>query len=186
VADPEGVRCTEEEADYCLELVRRVFPGIVVERSHIVFRFSGVRPLAASGLKTTGQITRDHEIRALPAGVAGLPFPIYSLVGGKWTSWRAFSEQAADKCLDQLGIARQMHTRGLKIGGGQSFRPTNEPTIIERLAGVRSSVSGRAAERYGRGRWKGRVRAGAEAPMRPAGYSRGKVPSAATAGRSSI
>jgi glycerol-3-phosphate dehydrogenase len=182
VADPEGVRCTEEEADYCLELVRRVFPGIVVERSHIVFRFSGVRPLAASGLKTTGQITRDHEIRTLPAGVAGLPFPIYSLVGGKWTSWRAFAEQAADKCLDQLGIARQMRTRGLKIGGGQSFPANDEERrqMVELIARACTGSSERAQtlfERYGtRALEVAEFAAGAEAPMRSLPeYSRGEI-----------
>jgi len=51
----------------------------------------------------------------------GLTFPVYSLVGGKWTSYRAFSEQAGDKALTYLGLRRQKSTRDLPIGGGRSF-----------------------------------------------------------------
>jgi glycerol-3-phosphate dehydrogenase len=126
VDNPDAVRCTDEEVDYFLELVKRVFPTILVDRSHIVFRFSGVRPLAASRSKSTGQITRDHEIQVLDAAGSGLGMPVYSLVGGKWTSWRAFSEQVTEKCLAQFGLARRTPTRALSIGGGRGYPATPE------------------------------------------------------------
>ena len=63
---PDDAVCTEDEVDYFLEMIGRVFPAIRVGREHIVFRFSGVRPLAASKSKTAGQITRDHEIQIRP------------------------------------------------------------------------------------------------------------------------
>lgn len=154
VQDPDSVRCTDEEVDYFLELVRRVFPTVDVDRSQIVFRFSGVRPLAARHSKSTGQITRDHEIQLLGSGQTGLPFPIYSLVGGKWTSWRAFSEQMADKCLAELGIPRTRDTRGLRIGGGNGY-PRNgrdRLELLRRIVEVCNVSSQRAEsmfERYG-------------------------------------
>ena len=52
-----------------------------------------------------------------------LRFPVYSLVGGKWTSFRAFSEQVTDKALGYLGLKRQKDTRTLPIGGGRGFGP---------------------------------------------------------------
>ena len=126
VDNPDAVRCTDEEVDYFLELVKRVFPTIRVDRSQIVFRFSGVRPLAASRSKSTGQITRDHEIQVLDEEGSGLGMPVYSLVGGKWTSWRAFSEQVSDKCLTHLGLARRITTNALSIGGGRGHPATPE------------------------------------------------------------
>jgi len=115
IDDPESVRCTEEEVDYFIEMVGRVFPDITVTREQIVFRFSGVRPLAYTGsAKTTGQITRDHHIREDKLG----KIPVYSLVGGKWTSFRAFSEQVTDKALAFLGQTRKADTRNLPIGAG--------------------------------------------------------------------
>ena len=121
VEDADGVRCTEEEVDYFLELVKRVFPTINVRRSEIVFRFSGVRPLATSKSRTTGQITRDHEIQVADPSATKLPFPALSLVGGKWTSWRAFSEEVTDQCLGLLQEKRSVDTRRVAIGGGRDF-----------------------------------------------------------------
>src|SRR5690606_1920846 len=89
IDNPEQAACTEEEVDYILALIDKVFPDITVDRSHIVFRFSGVRPLPASGDSRTGSISRDHSIRTVEAG-NGLNFPIHSLIGGKWTTFRAF------------------------------------------------------------------------------------------------
>jgi glycerol-3-phosphate dehydrogenase len=40
-------------------------------------------------------------------------------VGGKWTSFRAFSEQATDRALAFLGLARKTDTRSLPIGAGK-------------------------------------------------------------------
>ena len=121
VDEPDSVRCTEPEVDYFLEMIARVFPDIRVRRDQIVFRFSGVRPLAYTGsAKTTGQITRDHHIQENKLG----EIPVYSLVGGKWTSYRAFSEQVTDKTLTFLGRERNRDTKQLAIGGGREYPVT--------------------------------------------------------------
>jgi glycerol-3-phosphate dehydrogenase len=118
IENPDEALCTEEEVDYFLGMVARVFPSIQVDRSHIVFRFSGVRPLAYTGsAKTTGQITRDHHIQEDKLG----EIPVYSLVGGKWTSYRAFSEQVTDKVLACLVQERNRNTKSLPIGGGRNY-----------------------------------------------------------------
>ncbi len=59
IEDPDSARCTEDEVDYFIEMVGRVFPGIKVSREQIVFRFSGVRPLAY----TQGQKRRSDHAR---------------------------------------------------------------------------------------------------------------------------
>jgi glycerol-3-phosphate dehydrogenase len=115
IEEPDAVRCTEEEVDYFMEMVGRVFPDIHVSREQIVFRFSGARPLAYTHARNAGQITRDHHIQEDQLG----GIPVYSLVGGKWTSFRAFSEQAADCALAFLGMARKTDTRALPIGAGK-------------------------------------------------------------------
>ena len=126
IDDPHEARCTEEEVDYFLEMVARVFPDIKVERAHIVFRFSGVRPLAYSKTQAAGQVSRDHSIQVMDGAWTGLDFPVYSLVGGKWTSYRAFSEQVTDKALAFLGRRRQKNTQSLPIGGGRGYPLTPE------------------------------------------------------------
>ncbi|MCX6036865.1 MAG: glycerol-3-phosphate dehydrogenase/oxidase [Chloroflexi bacterium] len=119
IEDPDSARCTEEEVDYFIEMVGRVFPGIKVSREQIVFRFSGVRPLAYTKAINAGQITRDHHIQEDKLG----NIPVYSLVGGKWTSFRAFSEQVTDRALAFLDLPRKADTKSLPIGAGKDAAP---------------------------------------------------------------
>ncbi len=121
IDNPDDVNCTDQEIDYFLDMVKHVFPDVNLSRQNIVFQFSGVRPLPFSGAKTTGQISRDHSIEVLSGDWTGLAFPVYSLVGGKWTSFRAFSEQTADKTFEFLGVKRTKNTRSLAIGGGKGY-----------------------------------------------------------------
>ena len=121
---PDDVRCTEEEVDYFIGMLSKIFPSIAVTREHIVFRFSGVRPLPAQDAATTGQISRDHSIRVIEAEGEKRPFSILSLVGGKWTSFRAFAEQVTDETLARLGGTRTRSTRDLPIGGGDQYPTT--------------------------------------------------------------
>jgi glycerol-3-phosphate dehydrogenase len=126
IEDPDEARCTEEEIDYFFEMIARVFPDIHVDRSHIVYRFSGVRPLPTEKRGLTGQISRDHSIEILDTKDV-LGFPILSLVGGKWTSFRAFSEQVSEAVLEILNQSRRVSTKDLAIGGGKGF-PQDEET----------------------------------------------------------
>ncbi len=126
VDDPEDVRCTDEEIDYFLGMVERVFPDLNLTRQNIVFQFSGVRPLPRSGAKSAGQISRDHSIEVLSGEWTQLAFPVYSLVGGKWTSFRAFAEQTADKAFEYLGVKRTKRTDSLPIGGGRGYPASEE------------------------------------------------------------
>jgi glycerol-3-phosphate dehydrogenase len=116
IEDRDAVHCTEEEVDYFIEMVGRVFPDIKVSREQIVYRFSGVRPLAYTQARNAGQITRDHHIQEDRCG----EIPVYSLVGGKWTSFRTFSEQVTDKALAFLGVSRKTGTTNMPIGKGEA------------------------------------------------------------------
>ena len=120
VKDPDSVRCTDEEIDYFINMVKIVFPEISFDRDQILFTLSGVRPLPASESTTTGQISRDHSIQITPPGEK-FAFPIYHLIGGKWTSFRAFSEEVTDKVLIELDRTRKTSTLEIAIGGGREF-----------------------------------------------------------------
>jgi glycerol-3-phosphate dehydrogenase len=124
ITDPDQAVCTEDEIDYFFEMVARVFPGITLHRSQILYTFSGVRPLPSSPQGFTGQISRDHSIEMIPAGKYA-NFPILALVGGKWTSFRAFAEQTTDRILGLLGVEREVDTRS-RISGGSREYPSAE------------------------------------------------------------
>jgi len=124
IEDPDCARITEDETQYFFDMIGRVFPEIEVNREHIVFTFSGVRPLENSGGGLTGQISRDHKIEVDWIRI-DQQIPILSLVGGKWTSFRALAEQASDQVLEILNRSRIKSTGHIKIGGGKNY-PTRE------------------------------------------------------------
>ncbi|MEM7535997.1 MAG: glycerol-3-phosphate dehydrogenase/oxidase [Chloroflexota bacterium] len=134
VDSPEDIRCTDEEIDYFLSMIDRVFPDIHVDRSHIVYQFSGVRPLPSSDANTAGQISRDHSIRVIEPDDTH-SYPIFNLIGGKWTTFRAFSEQTADKALEHLEQPRLYITRNMPIGGGDRY-PVSDGEKAQWIANV--------------------------------------------------
>jgi glycerol-3-phosphate dehydrogenase len=120
VTDPDAAVCDDAEIDYLIGAIRVIFPLIDVGREQIRFRFCGVRPLPRSTSAATVNISRDHSIvRREPDAVA--PYPVLSLVGGKWTTFRAFAEQVTDQVLLLLGTTRTRGTQDMPIGGGRDF-----------------------------------------------------------------
>ncbi len=154
IDDPDEARCTDEEVDYFLELTKKIFPNIPVTPEHIVFRFSGVRPLPSSKASTTGQISRDHHNRIVEPSDNRLNTTIFNLIGGKWTTFRAFSEQVTDAALTSLGRERKANTRDLPVGGGANY-PKNKAEQqrfleqIVREAEVSPDQAKTLFERYG-------------------------------------
>ncbi len=121
IDDPEKAACDADEERYMRDSLRGVFPDIEIAPEQIVHRFCGVRPLPASGKDATGKISRGHFIEfAEPDG--SRPFPVFSLIGGKWTTFRAFAEQTADRVLPAIGKGRRGTTEEMPIGGGRGYR----------------------------------------------------------------
>jgi glycerol-3-phosphate dehydrogenase len=116
VAEAKQVGCDPSERDYILGSLRLVFPSVDVAAADVVFSYSGIRPLPKSDHDFTGRISRGHATRRL----GGTP-PQFCMVGGKWTTFRAFAEQTADEVLAELGQMRQCSTLELAIGGGRDF-----------------------------------------------------------------
>lgn len=119
-ANPDTVRCEDDEIDYFITALRGLLPGLTFDRTQITYAYSGIRPLPASDAATPGLISRDHST-PISEPVADRPFAIVSLVGGKWTTFRGFAEEVADLALKRLGRGRKVSTRALTIGGGKGY-----------------------------------------------------------------
>src|SRR6478609_1322563 len=134
----EPVVCTEAEVDYFIDLVRQVLPDVQVGRSQIVYRFSGVRPLPGHGNVAPGFVSREYRIDA--EKIAGGDATVLSLVGGKWTTFRASAEHLADRALALLAHPRRCSTKGVAIGGGRGY-PTTDAARQEWVAAHASGLS---------------------------------------------
>lgn len=149
-ADPrEPVVCTDEEVDYFFGLVRHVLPGIRLDRSGIVYKFSGIRPLPHHDDEAPGFVSRDYRIEPTELGDGRL---LLSLVGGKWTTFRALGAHLTDLVLDRLRMPRRTGTEDLAIGGGAGFPTTDDGRdawIAAHAGRVRPEHARRLLARYG-------------------------------------
>ncbi len=150
----DPARCTEEEVDYFFDLIGHVFPDIPVGREDIVYRFAGVRPLPGHGDLAPGFVSRDFRVESLPliADDGAQRATLISLVGGKWTTFRAVAESVTNRVLEALAVPRTTSTRGVTIGGGRGY-PTTERRrqawIRAHAHGIDHIRVGRLLERYG-------------------------------------
>ncbi|WP_405373125.1 MULTISPECIES: glycerol-3-phosphate dehydrogenase/oxidase [unclassified Microbacterium] len=147
----EPAVCTEEEVDYFLDLIGHVLPAIAVDRSQIVHRYSGVRPLPGHGDVAAGFVSRDYRIETAPLTPQSTT-PVVTLIGGKWTTFRAVAATLTDRVLERLGRTRRRGTKGLPIGGAVGFPRTDgdrDRWVADHLADVPAEQGARMLHRYG-------------------------------------
>jgi glycerol-3-phosphate dehydrogenase len=148
-ADPATpVVCTDDEIEYFFDLIGQVYPTIRVERSQIVYTFSGIRPLPRHDDTAPGFVSRDYRI----VDDTHQGTPVLSLVGGKWTTFRALAEHLSTRTLEVLGRPHRVSTAGLAIGGGKGFPRTaadRRRWTQEHASGHPAQLVDRMLTRYG-------------------------------------
>lgn len=146
VKKPGRVRCEADEREYILDALRLIFPKIPLSNAEVAFTYSGIRPLPRSNQAFTGRISRGHFVHRVEGQV-----PHFCMVGGKWTTFRAFAEQTADVVLNQLGLPREKSTLDLPIGGGQDFpgMPDDLASELTRDFGISPARAGHLIDAYG-------------------------------------
>lgn len=152
-SDPDTARCSDEEIDYLFDVLEQVMPGAAARREEIIFTYAGVRPLPYSGEGATGAISRDHFLKDFePEG--NRRFPVSTLVGGKWTTYRVCAEQIADTVLARLGAGRRHSTLDVPIGGSAGLENDAQKRLsfvrgLMARHGLDQAVSTALVERYG-------------------------------------
>lgn len=86
-------------------------------REQIVSGFAGVRPLVSSGdTRETKKLIRDHEVEF--DSECGL----ISILGGKWTTYRAMAEDTIDQVQQSLGVrVSDCPTRNHRLSGSENY-----------------------------------------------------------------
>ncbi|MEE2944718.1 MAG: glycerol-3-phosphate dehydrogenase/oxidase [Pseudomonadota bacterium] len=146
VEKAKRVRCEPEEQSYILESLNMVFDGLRVTDEHVVFSYSGIRPLPKSDADFTGRISRGHHVKRLEGDV-----PQFCMIGGKWTTFRAFGEQTSDAVLAEIGKERIISTLERPIGGGAGFADlgANLETSLMARHGVSKQRAKHLIDHYG-------------------------------------
>ncbi len=93
--DFDSVFATREDVMYLLDSVNRALPSANLGLQDVLTTFAGLRPLVLElGVKES-EVSREHEIFVSPSG-------LFSIAGGKLTTYRSMAEELMDKVSDVL------------------------------------------------------------------------------------
>jgi glycerol-3-phosphate dehydrogenase len=108
----------EKEADFLLRQLNRYLDR-PLNKNQIVSGFAGMRPLVASvNSRRTKELIRDHEVEVDSS--SGL----ISVLGGKWTTYRAMAEDAIDTVMQFLAMPAVLCTTGShRLFGSEEWSP---------------------------------------------------------------
>lgn len=135
-----------EEVDYILRETNQVLPQAHLTGEHLLWGYTGVRPLPYSPDGDVGDITRRHAFHDHAPQVEGL----VSLVGGKLTTFRQVGEEATDLALKKLGVRkRRSATRRLRLPGAGVLNLDRFTEAFARASGLDGRVARRVAKLYG-------------------------------------
>ncbi|NVK45795.1 MAG: glycerol-3-phosphate dehydrogenase/oxidase [Rhodobacteraceae bacterium] len=142
--NPDDQAVSGDEIAYLLTAINGLFSDIEVRHDQIVSMTTGIRPLRRSdGSGSATSAARDHALEE-DRFSDSLP-PVLSLVGGKWTTFRAFGEETADRVLALLGRTRQVSTATRQYPGAAPC--TAQELVRERE--IDAELAHRLLHRYG-------------------------------------
>ncbi|MBT3584479.1 MAG: FAD-dependent oxidoreductase [Halobacteriovoraceae bacterium] len=89
----------QSEIDYLLSCLKQYFPNVLLAEKDILSSFAGVRPLVKEDSSSNlGKTTRDHKVfRPLSN--------IYSIVGGKYTTFRVMGQEITRNLVLKKGFS---------------------------------------------------------------------------------
>jgi glycerol-3-phosphate dehydrogenase len=127
LAPDQEVCVTREDVEYLLREVNSLLAHSL-RADQIVSGFAGVRPLVlSSASRGTSKLARDHVVEA--DSRSGL----VSIMGGKWTTYRAMAEDAIDAAEKQLnGNPSPCRTQNYCLFGSQDYSPEYTRTLQTR------------------------------------------------------
>ncbi len=121
--DPGKTAPSNEEIEYLLRTVAKLFPKAKITAHDIKYAFAGVRPLPNSPGNKASAVTRRHFLHDHTADGASR---LVSVIGGKLTT----AASLARECARKIGIAVKEPTL-LAMGPGGSLDPMLDQEVIE-------------------------------------------------------
>ncbi len=123
--DLDLVVADDEEIDYLINETNTVIPTANLTRDKVLFTYSGVRPLPYEPEGAEGSVTRGHLIYD-HAGHDPKIGGLFSIIGGKLTTYRNLSRETVDAIYEKLGKkAPRCRTDEVPLPGGAIGSATN-------------------------------------------------------------
>jgi len=140
--DPKDVAITAPEIEYLCAAASEYFAK-PVERTSIVWTYSGVRPLYDDGASAAQEATRDYVLKADPADGAAL----LNIFGGKITTYRKLAESMLELIEARLGKKSAAWTHRAALPGGD-FPANGFDDQVARLQADYPFLEPQQARRY--------------------------------------
>ena len=129
--DPGAIRPTAEDVDYLVAEAQELMPGREITRERIRYAYAGLRPLQRVSGGPEAAISRRHSV--LDHSKRGGPGDMFSVVGGKLSTFRPLAEEVAeavganaaqrrDTALTAREWAAQLRASGLSLAQKQHLR----------------------------------------------------------------
>ncbi|HKO63212.1 MAG TPA: glycerol-3-phosphate dehydrogenase [Pyrinomonadaceae bacterium] len=135
---PDDVSISDDEIDYLLRETNRILPAAGLNRTDILYAYSGVRPLPYTSEKKEARITRRHFIRQ-----HRVFDNLFSIVGGKLTTYRSLAEETVDLVFRKLNRrSPACRTDRVLLPGAFSVTNDQDPRM-QRTYGARSKMVSR-------------------------------------------
>ena len=128
VEDPDKIRIEPSEADVIITEAGKMIPHF--NQTRIIRAFSGVRPLLQSSKTDSREISRGFQIIDHENGM-------YSIVGGKLTTFRLMAEKMVDTIMNAFNLKRECETAEKPLDGQEEL--SGYP-LSKRLADMKNIV----------------------------------------------
>ncbi len=104
---------SDEEVEYLIEHLKK-YLGLEVAPSDVLAKWSGIRPLVSEkNSSKTAKLSRDFTIEKSASG-------LYSIMGGKWTSYRKMGEKLVDRMIQDGELPKhECQTAFTPVVGGE-------------------------------------------------------------------
>lgn len=150
--DLDRAAMDDEELAYILHETNRVIPAANLTRDDVLWSYTGVRPLPYQASGPTGDITRRHIVHShakdTPHPVQGL----FSVIGGKLTTFRALAEHVNDVVTGPRRARRHQRpatTRQARLPGGRALDYDTFAEDFRSSSALPSEVAERLLDIYG-------------------------------------
>lgn len=134
---------SEADLDYILEHVNKVL-AVPLTHDDIQGVYAGLRPLLSGESESTSQLSREHAVARPQPG-------LYSVAGGKYTTYRVMAKDAVDAIrADVVGDLPESVTEHIPLVGAQGYHALINQ--VDRIARARAVPGWRIThllDRYG-------------------------------------
>lgn len=145
----------EDELEYILRETNLVIPSANLSRKDVLWSYTGVRPLPYQESGPTGDITRRHIVHSHAEQRDRPVQGLFSVIGGKLTTFRALAEHVNDEVITNSALprarsrSRTATTRAARLPGAQTLDYARFAIQFSASTSLPADVTSRLVSLYG-------------------------------------